>query len=86
MRIILFGLPVHSGLKTASVVRVMAYEGPRLKTPFEGKVKGVQCCFVVVAVGRAILIICLTSIAITSRPAASLGQLFSGDASISYFT
>ena len=43
--------PVHSGLKTASSVRVRTDETPSVNTPFEGSVKGVQWALVdVVAV------------------------------------
>ena len=47
--IILFE-PVHSGLKTASEVRVIMFEGAIVRTPFDGRVKGVQCGRVVVVV------------------------------------
>jgi hypothetical protein len=34
--------PVHSGLNTASEVRVILFDGAIDRTPFEGRVKGVQ--------------------------------------------
>lgn len=40
--IILFE-PVHCGWKTPSEVRVITFEGAIVKTPFDGRVKGVQC-------------------------------------------
>lgn len=66
--------PVHSGRNTASDVRVMTDETPRVRTPFEGRVKGVQCGRVVVAevVGLARLMSCRASILNYRGPAAVL--------------
>jgi hypothetical protein len=64
--------PVHSGAYIASDVRVMILSTPRVRTPFEGSVKGVQCGGVdvvdEVGLGLAMLIICRSSIVISSRP------------------
>ena len=44
--------PVHSGLKTAFDVKVSTDDAPRVRTPLEGRVKGVQCVLArVVVVG-----------------------------------
>ena len=74
--------PVHSGLNIASDVRVRTSLSPRVKTPFEGSVNGVQCGFVTaveVGLGLAMLIICLSSI-ISERhgSAGNLQQFING--------
>jgi hypothetical protein len=81
-------VPVHSGLKTASDVRVITDDTPTVKTPFEGSVKGVQCgrlAVAVVTVGRAKLMICLASIirSLAALPRVSAG-LLSGESSTLY--
>ena len=62
LAIIILFEPVHSGWKTASEVRVIIFEGAIVRTPFDGRVKGVQCGRVVVVADTSPFQIALPSI------------------------
>jgi len=73
-----FGTAVHSGSKTALVVKVMTEEGAKDKTPLEGSVNGVQCALVIVdaEVLVGIFQICLASICNIAALPLGIGRLF----------